>query len=187
MESVLDEWSLVVHAVQKFAICLVVGEKDLFGGLSPAVDNLSESGMRKTHEGAVDVFDLRLGPIVLPFSTPLPNVSIPDLSYQPHRGFSGAPVVNGVADENSVGRRLPVLDVQIEEGVLLKRLRMIDLILVLFYGTLTVDVNKFLIRKGTLRISIASLAVRMGGGGVQEIVEFFDVFSVVALGAGQAE
>ena len=52
---------------------------------------------------------------------------------------------------------------------------------------MTVDVNKFLIRKGTLRISIASLAVRMGGGGVQEIVEFFDVFSVVALRSGQPE
>ena len=99
----------------------------------------------------------------------------------------GGAVVRGDAAEDVLGRRLRVLDLDVEVAARVEDAGVEQLVLELLARALPVDGDQVVVRKLGLRILVQLSLVAVGRDVVDVEVVLLDVLAVVALGVGQAE
>src|SRR4051812_44645183 len=98
-----------------------------------------------------------------------------------------AAIVGSDLNQNVVGLGLGIFDEDIEVAILIEDAGIDQLKFRLTFPAPTVFFNELPIRKFGLRIFVEHLQVRMSGRRVEIVIKLFDVFAVVAFGAGEAE
>ena len=68
-----------------------------------------------------------------------------------------------VSDEGDVRRGLGVFHIEVEKGVVLKCLGVVNLVFIVLHGPSFVDLDQFSVGELCVGVSVACLAIGMGG------------------------
>ena len=116
-----------------------------------------------------------------------PGVSKPERRQQRERGRLAGPVEDRDLDEQILGRRLRVLDVDVEVPVIGERARVDQLVLELVAGAPAVGLDQIEVRERPLRVLVQVPHVGMRRRAVEVEVVLLDVLAVIPFGVGEAE
>ena len=135
------------------------------------------------HDIVADALEGGLGPV----GEPAPGVAEPDLGQHVNRRFLGPAIGDGQAQQDVVGARLGIFDVDIEIAVVVEDAGIDDLEFGLPAVAPRVFLHQEVVGKCRLRILVEHAGVAVGRHRVEIVVELLDVLAVIALAVAQAE
>ena len=148
-------------------------------GAEGGVAGLDDAGAALEEAGAAGGFFV--------FGAPGPGVAEPEGGQEGDGGRDWAAVVDGDTDENVVGVRFGVFGENVEVTGVVEDAGVGEFELRIGAGAAAVFFDQAGVGEFGLRVFVEGLHVGVGGGAVEIVVVFFDVFAVVAFVAGEAE
>jgi len=120
-------------------------------------------------------------------AAPDPGVAKPESGQHVEGGGVRAAIGEGEADEGVVGAGFGVFGEDVEVAVFVKDAGVGEFKFAVGLGAGVVFGDKTVVGEGVLGVFIEGAAIGVGGRGVEVVIEFLDVFAVVAFGVGEAE
>ena len=135
------------------------------------------------HDIVVGALEGGFGPI----REPAPGVAEPDLGQHVDRRFVGTAIGDGQPQQDVVGARLGIFDIDIEIAVVVEDAGIDDLEFGLPPVAPRVLLHQEVVGKRRLRIFVEHAGVAVGRHRVEIVVELLDVLAVIALAVAEAE
>ena len=181
VETVLAQMSGRFAAEQFCDIGLVLAELDLVRPVE--VDHIGAEPLMVDDDVVAAALEGGFGPI----RDPAPGVAEPDLRQHMNRRFVGTAIADGQAQQDVVGARLGIFDIDVEIAVGVEDAGIDDLELGLPPVAPRVLLHQKVVGKFGLRILVEHPGVAVGRHRVEVVVELLDVLAMIALAVAQAE
>ena len=143
--------------------------------------------------GRLDNLDVRIASRALlqnRFSfvaSPTPGIAKPNRRQEVQRRGMGPAIRRGSSNQNIVGLRFRVLDLDVEETIVRERIRVPKFKLGIEFSAVRILPNEFLVRERSLRIAVQHRHVTVGRRRVAVEINFLHILAVISLRAGHAE
>ena len=191
VEGVLREGVGARTPVEQLRVGLVVGEEKLrdapVGADVVGQPILPHHGVARGELARPCLGNLWLLKALLADAAPAPGVAVPERWQGDEAGWLWPPVVDRHPDQDIVDRGLRVFDDHVKVAILGKHPGVEEFVLRLAVVAAAILSREIGVGKLALRILVECLAVGMGRRRVEKVIEFLDVFAVVALVAAEAE